>query len=110
MIIAAEAMFAAGAERVVFPTMGRDGEVGTAAELASVRPEHFTPKNLMTSGFHPHGTAGMGRVVDSDLALHGTRRVSVCDASVLPASPGVNPQVSIMALSLRHADHLAGRL
>jgi len=110
LIIAAEAMFAAGAERVVLPTMGRDGEISSASELSSVRPEQFTPKNLMTSGFHPHGTAGMGRVVDANLALHGTRRVSVCDASALPASPGVNPQVSIMALSLRHADHLAGSL
>jgi choline dehydrogenase-like flavoprotein len=45
-------------------------------------------------------------VVDTDLALIGAPHVWVCDASVLPDSPGVNPQVTLMALSFR----LAGTL
>jgi len=58
------------------------------------------------AGFHPQGTAAMGRIVDADLALAGSRRVWVCDASVLPDSPGVNPMLTIVALSLRLADRL----
>jgi choline dehydrogenase-like flavoprotein len=106
LLIAAEALFAAGAERVVLPLCGRDAEVESVEALKALRPEDFTRRNLLTSGFHPQGTAGIGRVVDADLDVIGEPRVSVCDASVLPDSPGVNPQVTIMALSLRLADRL----
>lgn len=106
LLVAAKALFAAGAERVVMPLTGGDPEIGSAAELEKLRPEDFSRKNLLTSGFHPQGTAGIGRVVDADLRVLGLERVSVCDASVLPDSPGVNPQVTIMALSLRLADRL----
>ncbi|MEQ1504731.1 MAG: GMC family oxidoreductase [Myxococcota bacterium] len=106
LIIAAEALFAAGAERVAFPIAGDDPECGSRAELAGWTPERFTRGNLLTSGFHPQGTAGIGRVVDPDLRVIGEEAVSVCDASVLPDSPGVNPQITIMALSLRLADRL----
>jgi len=52
----------------------------------------------------------MGRLVDRDLRLPGSQRIRVCDASALPDSPGVNPQVTIMALALRLADHMATEL
>lgn len=107
--IAAEALFAAGAERVVLPIVGRDPEVGSRTELDRWRPEDFTRASLLTSGFHPQGTAGIGRVVDRDLQLLDADHVWVCDASVLPDSPGVNPQITIMALSLRLAEHLRSR-
>ena len=42
--------------------------------------------------------------------FEGAGRVHVCDASVLPDSPGVNPQVTIMALALRKAEHLGNLL
>jgi choline dehydrogenase-like flavoprotein len=104
LLIAAEVLFAAGAERVALPIVGA-AEV-TRSELRQRKPTDFTRKNLLTSGFHPQGTAGIGRVVDTDLALIGAPHVWVCDASVLPDSPGVNPQVTLMALSFR----LAGTL
>lgn len=106
LLIAGEALFAAGAERVVLPLCGQPAEVESLEALRALRPEDFTRRNLLTSGFHPQGTAGIGRVVDADLDVVGEPRVSVCDASVLPDSPGVNPQVTIMALSLRLADRL----
>jgi choline dehydrogenase-like flavoprotein len=109
LLLVAEVLLAAGAERVLLPVFGRDNEV-TSAQLATWSPRDFTAQNLMTSGFHPQGTAGMGRVVDADLGLIGAPHVSVCDASVMPASPGVNPQVTIMALSRRLAAHLTERL
>lgn len=102
----AEIFLAAGAERVLLPVSG-DNEIASAADLERFTPDTLTVDRMTLSGFHPQGTAGMGRVVDKDLRLLGSRRISVCDASVMPDSPGVNPQVTIMALSLRLADHLA---
>ncbi len=110
LVLAGEALFAAGAERVLLPFVGRDPEVADAAALAALKPEDFTPRNLLTSAFHPHGTLGIGRVVDAELRLSGTDSVYVADASVLPESPGVNPQVSIMALALRLGERLAGEV
>jgi len=109
LLIAADALFASGAERVLLPVTGEPTEVDRD-QFAALKPEDFTRERLVVSGFHPQGTAGIGRVVDTDLALYDTPHVHVCDASVLPDSPGVNPQVSIMALSLRLADHLAERI
>lgn len=106
LLLAAEALFAAGAERIMLPIAGPEAEIRSASELAAWSPGRFDRRTLLTSGFHPQGTAGIGRVVDGDLRLVGAPAVSVCDASVLPDSPGVNPQVTIMALSLRLAERL----
>lgn len=103
-----EAFFAAGAERVLLPWPGFDNEFESLDDLRAVDPCEIEPSQLLLSGFHPQGTAGMGRLVDSELRLRGSERISVCDASVLPDSPGVNPQVTIMALSLRLAERLEG--
>lgn len=103
-----EAFFAAGAQRVLLPWPGFDNEFESVGDLQAVDPGGIEPSQLLLSGFHPQGTAGMGRLVDSELRLRGSERISVCDASVLPDSPGVNPQVTIMALSLRLAERLEG--
>lgn len=105
--LVAEALFAAGAERILLPVTGVNPEVESLAALRALPDDHFRRDRLMTCGFHPQGTAGMGRVVDADLRVEGSRRVHVSDASVMPDSPGVNPQVTIMALALRLADRLA---
>ncbi len=109
LLIAADALFAGGAERVLLPVNAGPTEVDKD-ELAAMRPEDLPRERVIVSGFHPQGTAGIGRLVDTNLALYDTPHVHVCDASVLPDSPGVNPQVSIMALSLRLADHLAEQI
>jgi choline dehydrogenase-like flavoprotein len=67
------------------------------------------PRSIVVSkvqGAHPGGTAAIGQVVDTDLqtALPG---LYVCDASVLPAPPGLPPIVTIAALARRLATHLA---
>lgn len=110
LLLTAEAMFAAGAERVLLPLAGVDPEVPDVDALRRLRPDDFTPERLLSCGFHPQGTAGIGRVVDADQRVLGTSRVWVADASALPGSPGVNPQVTIMALSLRLAERLAREL
>ena len=45
-------------------------------------------------------------MVDEDLKLHGTDGLYVSDASVIPSSLGVNPQITIMALAHRLGRHL----
>ncbi len=104
----AEAFFAAGARKVLLPVTDGVLEPESVEELRRIPAGRFRPDNLMMCGFHPQGTTGIGRVVDSELRLLGTRRISVCDASVLPDSPGVNPQLTVVALSLRLAERLAG--
>ncbi len=108
LLLNAEAMFAAGAERVLLPLAGKgiDPELESPDALRRWRPEDFTPQRLAAAAFHPQGTCGIGRVVDPDLRLIGSRRISVADGSVLPDSPGVNPQIAIMALALRCADRV----
>jgi choline dehydrogenase-like flavoprotein len=68
--------------------------------------------DLKLVGFHPLGTARADArpshgVVDGDLKLHGVEGVYIADGSVVPSSLGVNPQLTIMALATRLAQHLA---
>jgi len=56
-------------------------------------------------GSHPGGTAAVGRVVDKDLQTE-VNNLFVCDASVLPISPGLPPILTIAALAKRLAKTL----
>lgn len=56
-------------------------------------------------GAHPGGTAPIGKIVDSNLETE-ISNFYVCDASVLPISPGKPPILTILALAKRLADYL----
>jgi choline dehydrogenase-like flavoprotein len=58
------------------------------------------------TGAHPGGTAAIGDVVDKHLQTE-VDNLFVCDASVLPTSPGLPPILTIVALSKRLAKVLA---
>ena len=93
---------AAGARRILYPVEG--------APEGTLPPE-LRADQLTLMAFHPLGTARADArpdrgVVDEDLELHGAKGVYVADASVVPSSLGVNPQITIMALSTRLAYHL----
>jgi len=49
---------------------------------------------------HPGGTAAIGEIVDENLETE-IKNLYVCDASVLPVSPGAPPIVTIVALAKR---------
>lgn len=68
-------------------------------------------RELHLAAFHPTGTVGIGAdpqryPADPEGRLRGVTGVWVADASVLPSSPTVNPQISIMALALGIADRI----
>jgi len=105
----AELYWAAGAKRVYLPVDGAN-ELRSPDDrpLADI---DLRPSKLALMAFHPLGTAradadAQRGVVDSDLRLHGVEGVYVADASVVPSSLGVNPQITIMALATRLAYHL----
>ncbi|MHB1134605.1 MAG: GMC family oxidoreductase N-terminal domain-containing protein [Chloroflexota bacterium] len=68
------------------------------------------PKSLQVSrvqGAHPGGGAALGSVVDSRL-MTSIENLFVCDASVLPTTPGLPPIITIVALGKYLAKALAG--
>lgn len=62
-------------------------------------------KSTVYRGAHPGGSAAIGEVVDTNLETE-IKGLFVCDASVLPTSPGKPPILTILALSKRLADYL----
>lgn len=63
---------------------------------------------------HPTGTTRMGRdpqrsVVDANGQVHGVHGLFVAGSSIFPTSGHANPTLTIVALSLRLADHLRQR-
>ena len=76
---------------------------GFVLEKAGVDPK--TIGSTVYRGAHPGGTAKIGEIVDSNLETE-INDLYVCDASVLPISPGKPPILTILALAKRLADYL----
>jgi hypothetical protein len=72
-------------------------------------------RDLEMTAFHPLSTARLGSdpktsVVDENHESHELPGLFIVDGSSVPASPSVNPQVTIMALALRAAERIAHQL
>ena len=68
-----------------------------------------------TTAWHQLGTTRMAEVenagvVDPDGRLFGTRSVYIAGGSIMPTSGRANPTLTIVALSIRLADHLARKV
>ncbi|HEX2015571.1 MAG TPA: GMC family oxidoreductase [Solirubrobacteraceae bacterium] len=103
--------WAAGAREVIVPVRGMPTLRG--GDCAPLREHRWQAADLSLMGFHPLGTARAGAdarraVLDQDLAVRGVAGLHVSDASAVPSSLGVNPQITIMALATRLAFHLLG--
>ncbi|MCC6523986.1 MAG: GMC family oxidoreductase [Polyangiaceae bacterium] len=114
LAILCEIYQAAGAKRVLPLVAGWD-EVSTPAELERFRRARLRPGDLEMAAFHPLGTCRMGSdpgssCIGPDHEVHDAAGLYVCDGSALPSSLGVNPQITIMALGLRAAEIIDGRL
>ncbi|HEX6488714.1 MAG TPA: GMC family oxidoreductase N-terminal domain-containing protein [Candidatus Dormibacteraeota bacterium] len=84
-------------------------------ELGWITEGRWKASHLKLSAYHPMGTCRMGAdprssVVDEFGRAHDLPGLVICDASVLPGSTHVNPQITIMALATRIARRLAGSL
>lgn len=79
---------------------------GMILQKAGVDPK--TISSTVYRGAHPGGTAPIGKVVDSNLETE-IPNLFVCDASVLPISPGKPPILTILALAKRLADYILNK-
>ncbi|HZK73855.1 MAG TPA: GMC family oxidoreductase [Clostridia bacterium] len=112
--LATEVYLAAGAEEVhtLLPGMA---PVRRREELSMITEGRWTAADLKLSAYHPMGTCRMGKdprssVVDEQGRAHDLPGLVITDASVLPGSTYVNPQITIMALAARSARRLAAEL
>ena len=102
----AELLFAAGAKKL-FPSITGSKPLLHANDIALIpNPLSRSTSNLMT--IHLFSTCPMGEnkkrcTVNSYGKMHGQEDLYICDGSILPSAPGVNPQGSIMAFARRNA-------
>jgi choline dehydrogenase-like flavoprotein len=104
----------AGAKRVMPMVVGCE-EIESDADLERFRHMKLSPGDFEVSAFHPLGTCRMGvdperSCVGPDGEAHDVEGLFVADGSTIPSSLGVNPQVTIMAMALRTAEHLDATL
>jgi choline dehydrogenase-like flavoprotein len=69
---------------------------------------------FISGGWHHMGTTRMHSdpkqgVVDANCRVHGLANLYIGGAAVYPTAGAVNPTLTLVALSLRLADHLKGR-
>jgi choline dehydrogenase-like flavoprotein len=107
----ARVMLAAGAGVVELgggaPPVRSEAELEGAIGRLDVR-------RLRLAAFHPSGSAAAGsdparHPVDPEGRLRGVDGVWIADGSILPSCPGVNPQVSIMAMAIGVGEAAATR-
>jgi choline dehydrogenase-like flavoprotein len=115
ILLMAEIWFAAGAKRVHTPIDGFKDMTGPRdlRRLARTRLKRASIYGL--SAYHPMGTCAMGTdpewsVVQPSGETWDVENLFICDASVLPTSLGVNPQLTIMAVAIRTAGFIDDKL
>ena len=86
----------------------------TRAGIGAIEQRHgdVDPPPLLGGGFHHMGTTRMHSdprqgVVDTDSRVHGMTNLYVAGSSVFPTAGYANPTLTLVALSLRLARHLA---
>ncbi len=104
-------LLAAGA-REVYPCVF--GLPKITSELNAVRwlDESLPRSSLSLTTVHGFSTCPIGErpercAADSFGKVHGLKNLYLSDASMLPDSPGINPQGTIMAIARRNALHFA---
>lgn len=104
-------LFAAGALEVSNPVAG-GAPFHVEADLDALRPG-IPHGRAAVSTIHVFSSCPMGEdrsrcAVDSHGRVHDVPNLWVNDASILPRSPGVNPQETVLAVARRNAVAFAG--
>jgi choline dehydrogenase-like flavoprotein len=111
--LTAEALFAAGARRVLLPFTGAP-VVRDPAGLRRVLARPVAKRSLQLFSIHLMGTARMSEdprrgVTSSFGEFHGVPGLIVADASLFPGPVGINPMETVIALAMRNARQLVER-
>jgi choline dehydrogenase-like flavoprotein len=107
-----EMHLATGAVRVYPGVHGAPEVITGADDLAKLDDTSLDPRAWSLIASHLFGTCRMsddprGGVVGLDFSVHGVEGLWVVDASIFPATPGVNPQHTIMALAMLASERIA---
>lgn len=110
----AELFLAAGAKEVLTGINGAPEVIRSERDIKRLRTSTFQATDLPTGSNHVFGTAAMGgdpdkHVTDSHGAVRVAQDLFVCDTSLFPRTPGVNPMETIMALAHRMGGTLSER-
>lgn len=114
VVILSKIFFAAGA-KVVHPLVGKFAEFESEKDLEAFERARLRPRDFLISAFHPLGTCAMGAnpktsVVSPSSETYDVKKLFITDGSIVPTPVAVNPQITIMALSTRAAEHIARAL
>ncbi|EKF75134.1 GMC oxidoreductase family protein [Alcanivorax hongdengensis A-11-3] len=109
---AARLHLASGAEEVYVPSSDRRVIRSEADIDPMVDSLENLPQHLRMVSYHPQGSCRMGSDPDTSVVndkgeSHDVPGLYVADASLLPTSIVVNPQVTVYALATRIAEHMA---
>jgi choline dehydrogenase-like flavoprotein len=113
MVLTGEMAWAAGAKKL-YP-VNLQMPVVHRSEWNAFRKLELKASDLMLTSYHPLGTCKMGRdprtsVVGLDHQTHDVRGLYIVDGSTVPGPLGVNPQITIMGMATRAAEHIADAL
>ncbi|MBV9204204.1 MAG: GMC family oxidoreductase [Actinobacteria bacterium] len=105
--LTAEALFAAGARRMLLPFDGAP-EVRSMGELRRLLARPVPRRSIQLFSIHLMGTARMSEdprrgVTGSFGEFHGVPGLFVTDASSFPGPIGINPMETVIALAMRDA-------
>ena len=105
-----EILFAGGAKRVMLNSWGYE-ELTNRGQLEWIDQIALQPGYLALGTGHPQGGNAMSRdpskgVVGPDFRVHGYENLYVADASVIPSSLTVNPQLTVMGLAHHAAQQM----
>ena len=105
-------LFAKEFERLGLGTVEPDAWLGDGAQQWPIDPGAGDHHELLQGGNHHIGTTRMADdprrgVVDADCRVHGKANLWIAGSSVFPTAGWANPTLTIVALALRLADHLA---
>jgi len=108
-------LFRAAGARRVFPLIAGSHELATSADVDALARRKLRAGDIEITAFHPLGTCRVGTdprtsVLGPDQETHEVASLYVMDGSAIPSSLGVNPQMTIMAMSLRASERLSARL
>jgi len=104
-----EVLFAAGAVRL-YPAIEEHGPFSSTVETHHYEQHNLPVDKTHLMSIHSFSSCPMGEdlrrcAVDSYGKVHGYENIYLNDASILPTSPGVNPQGPLMAIADRNMEH-----